>query len=287
MAIRTIKIVLIITVLLGNSVTVLSQGRGVVKYVFLGHTAQSGSPNNIDYRAEALDYSIYDGVWLGGDVCTTTLLEYSTIHYLDNLFDLDNPETHWTMGNHDWRIGNIEWYKEITKRDTYYAYSSNNITRIVINTNLVPTNCELLDDQFEMINNVCDTITNSKYLILIPHHGLWRGVEPLPAPINVGHSDLVYWNSNCYDVNSSFVNSIYPRLVEVQNKGIQVIYLYGDMGGQRKKFDMTSNEGIQFIGCGLHSNNPEDNILIFTYDIDSQYLSHQFHNLDSLYQLTK
>ncbi len=264
-----------------------TQKTNVVEYIFLGHTAQSGAPNNIDFRAEALDYSKYEGVWHGGDICTTTLLEYSTIQYLDNIFGLSNPESHWSMGNHDWRIGNIEWYKEITNRNTYYAYCSNSITRIVINTNIVPTNCEMLDDQYEMISNVCDTISESGYLVLIPHHGLWRGVQNIPAPISVGHSDLVYWNSNCYDVNSTFVNTIYPKLVDAQNRGVQVIYLYGDMGAQRKKFDATTDDGIHFLGCGLHSNEPEDNVLIFRYDQDLKELGYQFHNLDSLYQLTK
>ncbi len=287
MAIRTIKITMIISMIIGSTFIVLSQDRDIVEYVFLGHTAQSGSSNTIDFRAEALDYSRFTGVWHGGDVCTETLLDKSTIVYLDNMFGLGNPESHWAMGNHDWRIGNIEWYREFTNRKTYYAHTSNKITRVVINTNIVPTNCEMLDEQYEMIMNVCDTITQSKYLILITHHGLWRGVDPLPPPIVVGHSDLVYWNSNCYDVNSTFVNSIYPMLVEVQNRGVQVIYLYGDMGAQDKKFDMTSNEGIHFLGCGLHKNEEEDNILIFTYNKVSQSLDHQFHNLDSLYNLAK
>lgn len=265
---------------------VVSQNN-IKEYIFIGHSAQSGSPNSIDYRAEALDFEKYTGVWLGGDVCTTTLLKKSTTHYLDSLFNLGNPESHWTLGNHDWRIGNIEWYEEITGRPTYYAYSSNGLTRIIMNTNLVPTNCEMLDEQYEMISNVCDTITESSYLILIVHHGLWRGVPSIPAPINVGHSDLVYWNSNCYDVNSTFLNSIYPKLIEVKARGIEVYYLYGDMGAQRKKFNVISDDSIHFIGCGLHSNDPADNVLIFTYDLDSKQLQTDFHNLDSLYQLTK
>lgn len=254
----------------------------IKEYIFLGHSAQSGSPNTIDYRAEKINFSKYTGVWHGGDICTTTLLFKENTNYLDSLFSLSNPETHWAMGNHDWRIGNIEWYEEITGRPTFYAYSSNGLTRIVLNTNLVPTNCDMLDKQYEMITNVCDTISESSDLILILHHGLWRGVPSLPAPITVGHSDLVYWNSNCYDVNSNFVNSIYPKLVDVKNRGINVYYLYGDMGAQRKKFHEISDDGIHFLGCGLHSNDPDDNVLVFTYDTELNELSFKFHNLDSL-----
>lgn len=254
-----------------------------IKYIFVGHCYQLGAPNNVDSRIEQLDYSEYEGVWLGGDVCITSMLSYPTIQYLDSLFDLGNPETHWTLGNHDARLGNWEWYEELTNRKTYYTHSTYGITRIIMNTNLVPTNCEMMDDQFNMISNVCDTISESNYLILIMHHGIWRGVPSLPFPISIGHSDLVYWNSNCYDVNSTFVNSIYPKLLEVQSRGIEVICVYGDMGAQQKSFQMDSDDGIHFLGCGLHANQPDDVVLIFNYNKESGHLEYDFHNLDSLY----
>lgn len=254
-----------------------------IRYIFMGHCYQLGAGSNVDYRLEQLDYSNFEGVWLGGDVCITSMLDYSTVQYLNNLFDLANPETHWALGNHDARLGNLEWYEEITNRETYFAYSSYGITRIVMNTNLVPTNCEMIDEQYEIISNVCDTISESNYLILIMHHGIWRGVPSLPNPIVIGHSDLVYWNSNCYDVNSTFVNSIYPKLLEVKNKGIDVICVYGDMGAQQKTFRMDSDDGIHFLGCGLNNNEPDDAVLIFNYIKQTGMLEYDFHNLDSLY----
>jgi len=258
-----------------------------ISYIFMGHCYQSGAPNNVDSLVEKLDYSNYEGVWLGGDVCITSMLDYSTVQYIDSLFDLGNPETHWTLGNHDARLGNEEWYEEFTNRETYFAYSSYGITRIVMNTNLVPTNCEMMDEQFEIISNVCDTISESNYLILIMHHGIWRGVPSLPPPIVIGNSDLVYWNSNCYDINSTFVNSVYPKLVEVKNRGVDVICVYGDMGSQQKTFQMNSDDGITFLGCGLHHNQPDDAVLIFNYIQETGILEYNFHNLDSLYNTTR
>ena len=254
----------------------------IVRYLFAGHTSVTGHADKVDSRLESMDMTEYTGVWLGGDLCIATLVEYETLFYLDDIFDLDNPETHWALGNHDYRNGNLVWYEEFTERPSYYAYSSNSITRVILNTNLVPTQCDHINRQYKIIKDVCDTIENSKHLFLIMHHGLYRNVPGLPIPAIVGHSDLVYWNSNCYDVNSTFVNSIYPMLKEVKERGINVYYLYGDMGSQMKSFDMMSEDSIRFLGCGLYYEDPFDKVMILELNKNNFDLDIQFHNLDSL-----
>ena len=237
-----------------------------LKYIFIGHCYQSEIAElRVDYRIEAMDFSEYSGIWLGGD-CSEATLEHSTLEYMDEIFDFSNPLTLWTLGNHDSRNGNWEWIREFTKRETFFANTSYGITEMVLNTNLLPNNCWLIDQQFEMIKNVCDTIENSSHLILLMHHGIWNNVPGLPAyPGLYAHSSLAYWNSNCNDVNSNFVNSIYPMLVNVQNKGIQVICIMGDIGASSKKLDFISDDGINFLGCGLYYNSPEDYVLIFKH----------------------
>ncbi|MCF6342668.1 MAG: metallophosphoesterase [Bacteroidales bacterium] len=257
------------------------QGQDTVSYIFLGHLKQSTPPGDkVDYRLEQLDFSVYDGVWLGGDVCGEAMLNYSTVQYIDSLFDLGNPETHWALGNHDARNGNWEWYREFTGRDTYYAFSSHGITRIVMNTNILPVDCEKLNQQNKIIEDVCDTIQQSAYLILLMHHGLWNNVPGLPNPGTYAHSDLKYWNSNCYDVNSTFLNHIYPLLVKAKNRGVHVICILGDMGAGPKTFDVFSDDGIHFLGCGLYHNEPDDRVLILGKKGNT--LDYGFHNLDSL-----
>ena len=81
-----------------------------------------------------------------------------------------------------------------------------------MNSNLLPTDCESLNDQFKMIMDVCDTISESSDLILLMHHGLWRDVPDLPPPGTYAQSDLVYWNANCDSVNTQFVDVIYDWL---------------------------------------------------------------------------
>jgi hypothetical protein len=276
------KFIPISTVLLLILISISVQSQTQKEFLFIGHCYQSGSSTTVDYRIEQMDLSKYDGVWLGGDVCSEALLNYSTIQYIDSVFNLGNPETHWALGNHDARNGNWEWYEELSGRKPHYAYNNYDITRIVLNTNLVPTNCAMINEQFEIISSVCDTIQQSKYLILLMHHGLWEGVPGLPSPSFYAQSNLKYWNANCDSVNTNFVDVVYPKLVEVKQRGVEVICILGDMGSGLKKFQVDSEDGIHFLGCGLHHNEPEDMVLIFSYNTESQYLDYNFHNLDSL-----
>ena len=114
------------------------------------------------------------------------------------------------------------------------------------------------------------------------HHGIWQDVPGLVSPDEYSHSNLRYWNSNCYDVNSTFVNSIYPKLVAVKEKGIGVICIMGDIGSKANSFEMDSDDGIHFLGCGLNHNEPDDVVLIFTYHTENGQMIWNFHNLDSL-----
>jgi len=275
-----VRLVFLVLIFMQFSISIFGQD---LKYIFIGHCYQPDTQGDkVDYRLEEFDFSAYKGVWLGGDVCSEALLKYSTVKYIDSLFNLGNPETHWTMGNHDARNGNWEYITDYSYRNTYYAYSSNKLTRIVLNTNLVPTDCESMDEQYQIIMNVCDTIQDSKYLILIMHHGLWDNVPGLPPTSEYAQSHLQYWNSNCYDVNSNFVNSVYPKLIEVEQKGIQVICIMGDIGDRTNKFEVISDDGIQFLGSGLYHNEADNNVLVLDYKLPEYDLSWEFVNLDSL-----
>lgn len=259
-------------------------GQGAIdRYIFIGHCYQHATPGNrIDYRLEDFDFSGYKGIWLGGDVCSETMLEYATMEYLDSLLNLGNPEVHWAIGNHDARNGNWEWYEEFTGRNTFYAYSENGITRLIMNTNLVPTDCEKMDAQYEMIINTCDTVQAGNYLVLIMHHGIWKDIPGLPHPVTYAQSSLNYWNSNCYSFTSSFKESIYPKLVEAHQRGVEVYCILGDMGSTFKSIDYISDDGIRFLGCGLYFNEPDDNVLVFTHHLNEHELTYRYHNLDSL-----
>ena len=262
-----------------------------LKYLFMGHTYQFYTPGNkMDERIEKMDLSGYDGIWLGGDVCSESTLEYETIEYVNSLVNLRHPNTHWALGNHDARNGNWQWIEEFTGRKTYYTSHYKGITYMVLNTNITPYDCEQLNDQYNIITTLCDTIEKSSHLIFLVHHGIWNDVPGLPSPFTYAQSNLRFYSFTCNDKNATFVNDIYPRLVEVQKRGIQVISILGDMG--HKKVEFVSDDGLIFMGTGLNrskyqdpeerANKPKDWILEFKHIPENRGLSWQFHDIDSI-----
>ena len=167
-----------------------------------------------------------------------------------------------------------------------------------MNTCIVPSDCEHLDKQFHMIENVCDTISSSSHLILIMHHALCYNIPGIPTPNSWSHTKFPYWNANCYfRENNSFAGAIYPVLLDVLSRGIEVICLMGDLGGNGKLIDMQSEDGIFFLGCGLDNSRytdpdelalrPKDRLLIFEHDLEKRQLSWTFPDLDSLLQIQR
>jgi hypothetical protein len=258
-----------------------------LSYVFLGHTYYWGFPYRVDPRLEKMDMSKYDRIWLGGDICSEASLKYSTFEYLDSLFDLDKPENHWALGNHDTRNRNYEWNEEFTKRPPYYSYSKDGITTIVMNGNISPLDCENLDKQFQIIKNVCDTMTTGNLIFLI-HHGITSGVPGIASPSNYGHSNLNPWIANCYSDSASYIDAIYPMLVALKKKGVNVIHIMGDVGANKKSYHAISDDGIEYFGSGINNsknilkNTPiidKDLILVFKHVIATNKLTWEFKEL--------
>lgn len=261
------------------------------KYLFTSHTYMGESI--IDTRLIELDKSGYDNIWLGGDICSETLMLRSNLDYLDEHLRIGQPHNYFTLGNHDRRNGNIEYFEEFIGKKAYYADYYNGFTCIVLDTNLDPGDCENLNNQYKIICNVTDTISESSHLIILFHWGLWSGIPGLPEPNIYAHTNLKYWNANCDSTNNNFAKIIYPRLVEVENKGVEVICIMGDMGASYKKFDVVSSDGIQFLGCGLDNikyyyepqqwwAKEKDVMLEFDHNVTEKSLTWRFVDIDSL-----
>ncbi|MDA3817697.1 MAG: hypothetical protein PF486_10000 [Prolixibacteraceae bacterium] len=271
--------------------TTITAQNDTLLYFFAGHTYQWYTRGDkVDTRLEDLDLSIYDGIWLGGDVCSEALFEYSTLLYIDSLFDLKHPNTHWTLGNHDTRNGNWIWLEEFTGNKTFYASTYKGISYIILNTCITPYDCEQLNAQYKIIKDVCDTIQSSSHLIIMSHHGLWHKVPGLPISYLNAQSNLIYYNFNCNSTESTFINEIYPRLVEVEERGTDVICMMGDLGAS--ELDFISDDSIQFLGTGLNrsyykdpverANSDIDHVLIFEHIPAKKELTWEFVNLDLL-----
>lgn len=287
-----IRSLLIFVVCLPFSVHAQSEP-DTLKYFFEGHTYQwHTAGDKVDERLEKMDFSDYDGIWLGGDVCSEALLEYTTLEYIDSLFDLKHPNTHWAFGNHDARNGNWIWHEELTGHKTYYKSHYKGISYMVLNTCLTPYDCEQLDDQYRIITELCDTIQKSSHLIFLMHHCLWENVPEMPSPYTYAQSNLRYFSFNCENNGATFLNDIYPRLIEVEKRGVNVILIMGDMGSQR--IDITNQDGITFLGTGLNrskykdpverENSDRDWFIEFKHVPEKRWLDWQFHDLDSTIQ---
>ena len=294
-------------VLLFSSGEKPSSQQNTYKYFFAGHTYQWGAPNwaRMDYRLEKIPFKEYDQLWLGGDLCENVPHHPNTIHYLDTLLDLGNEDTHWAVGNHDvWdQQADFSFIEEKTGRKTHYFKVTNGIGLMVLNTTEFgdsryhhkPHECELLNGQWKMIQSVTDTLQTVSHLVILHHHGLLTNKiaeDKIDVQAVFNFYDPTY-NIGC-EVRGTFEDLVYPKLVEVQKRGIQVILVGGDTGQQVKEFEFKTSDEIIFLGSGINNSYtnkgkaPEyfrfdpDKVLIFEHDIEKKKLTWEFVELNGL-----
>ncbi|MEL6721269.1 MAG: hypothetical protein AAFP82_21390, partial [Bacteroidota bacterium] len=250
----------------------------VQEYLFLGHIYESS--NRIDKRVEAINFERYAGIWLGGDVCVETTEEYETLEYLDCVFDLGKENIHWAVGNHDIRNGNMDWISEFTKRPTYYTQYQNGLQIVVINTCLgrndpLKDRCEEMEEQYQLLDAVLDTVQAASQLILLSHHNVWGGIDE--HIFCEAANACALWNNFRCGHSSKFAPYFYDKLKVVRERGIEVIAVAGDGGQKSKKYEYQDKAGIHFLVSGIDRNssfnsNP-DSLLIFQHNPTKQELS--------------
>ena len=128
-----------------------------------------------------------------------------------------------------------------------------------------------MNRQTKFIKGVCDTISESSHLILLAHHIPWGRIEGLNV-MSFGNTSIENRVFQC-DTSGFFHNTIYPELIKVQDRNVQVISLAGDLGQKQSTFEYQTEEGIFFLGNGnLSTNeynkifekyNESDSVLIF------------------------
>lgn len=270
------------------------------QYLFLGHTYQWGvkENNRIDYRLKDFDFDPYDQIWLGGDLCARTNESPATLAYLDSIFDLSSESTHWTWGNHDVQYGGPwKFITDVTQRESYYSTYVNGISLVVLNTNEFhfpqyqpkAHECDVLDGQIKMLEQIADTISESSHLVIL-HHLVLLSNERTENKMKLNEIWNLYQPDLKVDCAGkySFDERIYPILAKVQQKGIPVILVGGDLGQRCKAFEYQSKEGIWFLGSGINNsavdhyipdyvtNTNPDSLLIFKHDIELQKLDWEF-----------
>lgn len=237
------------------------------QYLFIGHGYQWGKSDKADFRLERIDYNLFDQVWLGGDICAETTAEIPTLDYIDSLFHLSEKNRHWSLGNHDSRNGHLDLIESKTHRPTFYTTTFDDICLMVWNTNFnhfqvsrPEDECPLMDSQFRMIQQVCDTISASKKLVILHHHAL---LNDRIAGDTLHLGKVFNFFRDSFKVNCApeawFETAVYPMLTKVRQKGIEVVLISGDLGQRAKRFEYRTKEGIWFLGSGVNNTCSKDN----------------------------
>jgi hypothetical protein len=237
-------------------------------YLFIGHPRDDDRIlQHVLKTVEKIDYSKYELILLGGDLTWNTSREWSTLEYCDSIFNLGDENTHLAIGNHD--LDNVASLLEFTKKPRFHAFSNNNITFLVLDTEI--STPDITGDQLELIQNVADTIETSDYLVLLQHRILWMvGVDDLSHLMDsVAASTRNLSNTNFYD-------DVYPNLQKAKHNGVEVLCLAGDRTDINIMY--SPEDSIQFLASGMKETFSDENnfAILLTHNLDSGKLGYEF-----------
>lgn len=240
-------------------------------YICVSHTRTKTNPL-IDSMVERVDFSKFDMLLLGGDLAYLTSKDNYTMLHVDSIFDLENENTLWALGNHDY--SDLDKIQEFTNRPPYYSFYNDGITFIVLDTQDSLSN--IIGEQKDFFDRIVDTIKESSHLIILHHKLIWMYgnayLEPQISSVsNAELGDCFY----CINPNN-FYTSIYPKLLEVKQKGIDVICIAGDIGFQVKEFEYITSDGIYFLASGIYSGTIGNKVLLFHNDITNKKITWEY-----------
>jgi len=247
------------------------------KYLHISHT--KGVDNTVfTENIESIDYSKYRVVMLGGDMMQSSTESWGVMDKIDSVFDISSENTLWTIGNHD--DSNAGMIPMMTNRPLHYSYYKDGITYLVLNSE--DDNCSIINTQLNLFNNVVDTIQESSHLVVLTHKLIWmsgnNNLEPIANGISNGPLGNATWEIN----PNNFYDDLYWKLLDVQNSGIQVICLGGDLGINATEYEYRFDSGIQFLASGVYHNNPIKKGLVFEHTPSTRSLTWEYVDLEDL-----
>ena len=270
---KTILTFLILTV---SVIDLFPQSDSLLKFIFIPHPRSEDRENlSVNPDIAKIDFSMYDVLLLGGDLTFDTDNSSATLAHCDSVFDLGNPNTLWSLGNHDVQSGHRQLIKDFTGRDSYYSYTRDGITFLVLDTELDANGSSstfITGDQLQMVQNVCDSIMDSRYLILLHHRLMWMiNNDDFKDRL----TDSIALSSRLLDT-TNFYSDIYPLLQNVKNKGIQVLVF----GGDRSDFNVEYNpeDSITFYAAALSVDVPDSlkNVIVLNYNLSNKLINIEF-----------
>ena len=269
------KILILLIIIISSckkNMTVPPDNPPIIKnYLHISHTRTKTNPK-MDSVIESINYKKFDMLWLGGDLTYHTSFDDETMFHVDSIFDVGNVNTLWSIGNHDYT--NIDRIQSYTRRPLYYSYYKNRITFIILDTQDSLSN--IIGSQKEFFNSVVDTIQKSSYLIILHHKLIWMYDNPDLEPQISSVANGGFGN-HFYSINpNNFYTDIYPKLLEVKERGVEVICIAGDIGVKVKEFEYLTDEGIYFLASGICADSSDNKGLLFYHNITDNQLDWEF-----------
>lgn len=246
-------------------------------YIYLSHT-RTASNDSIYKALYSVDFAKYDMTLLGGDLAMNSFATNMVISHLDGIFDLKNPNTLWSVGNHD--KTSAKYFHTLTGKSKYHLYQRDDITFITLDSQ--DSLSSIVGSQKDFLFTALDTISTSS-VVLMSHKLIFMNDHPiLDSKIhkvcNANKGDCYH----CHNPNN-FQDEVYPKLLELRNKGVQVIWVGGDLGYKKTSFEFIDEEGVVFLGNGLWYKNEDNKALVFSKK-PNEPLTYQFKPVGDLYK---
>ena len=247
------------------------------KFIFVAHTRVNSKkhPQTVNNRLKNIDLSAFSLVLLGGDLTPEIAEDERSIAHVDSIFDFGSDSTLWALGNHDY--SDLKLVKKYTHRPPYYAKYHNGITFVVLDTQDDYSNIK--GDQLSLLKSVTDTISASSHFVIM-HHKLiwWLGNPVLKSQKYLPNAPT----GTCFDClnKNNFYQDVYPLAQDVQERGIQVLFVGGDLGFQTSRFEHKTADGIIFLANGLHGFRKniigKNRYLVFNHDSKKAQLTWEY-----------
>ena len=246
-------------------------------YIYVSHPRINAN-DRMYGKVYEIDFSKYDMTLIGGDLAQNTFSKSETTAHRDSIFDFKNPNTLWSIGNHD-KTSDKKFYKTTLKKK-YHAYQRDDVTFITLDSQ--DSLSSIVGKQKEFLFAVLDTVTTASVLVMT-HKLIFMNDHPvldsqISKVCNANKGDCFH----CHNPNN-FYDDIYPKLVALRNKNIQVLWVGGDLGYKTSEFEYVDENGIVFLGNGLWFKKDWNRVLFFSKK-DKTPLHYNFVHVDSLSQ---
>lgn len=239
-------VICLLLLLVGCKQTALVEEDETNRMLHIAHT-RGRADNFIEREIRDIDYEAYEVLCLGGDIDGFTSQSETTMQVWDDLFSFSKESTLWTLGNHD--IDDRVLVEKFTQRPSFYTWNFKSINFLVLDDQLERSN--IIGAQLDLVNTVTDTLQAADYLIVLTHNLLWMYDHPILEPMIDSISNGRLGNCSFCIKPNNFYQDIYPQLLKVKAKGIEVYCIAGDLGLKAKEFAYTTDEGIHFLASGI------------------------------------